>query len=90
MEECTLRVVEYRQSDPEIEPIDFDGYHFILTGPLAWFYRLFKSMDCEDAAVRELWPWLIAEKNKAIERANVNKKAAIHPHEITAFAQKSI
>ena len=47
-----------------IIPIDFEGVHLILTGPLAWFYRLFQVMGAEEAARRELYPWLAAEKKK--------------------------
>ena len=56
---------EFRQTTPEIEPIDFEGTHIILTGSLAWFYRLFKTMDCEEAARRELYPWLMEAKRKS-------------------------
>ena len=47
-----------------IVPIDFEGVHLILTGPIAWFYRLFQTINCEEAARRELYPWLMAEKKK--------------------------
>lgn len=56
---------EFRQVAPEIEPIDFEGVHLILEGPLAWFYRLFRTMDCEEAARRELYPWLKEAKKKS-------------------------
>ena len=58
--------VTFRKADPDIVPIDFDGTHLILTGNLAWFYRLFQTMDCEEAAVRELRPWLLEAKRKAV------------------------
>ena len=65
--------VTFRKAEPDIMPIDFEGTHLILTGTLAWFYRLFLTMDCEEAAVRELWPFLMAEKNKAVSvRQNKN------------------
>lgn len=58
--------VTFKQAEPEIMPIDFEGTHLILSGTLAWFYRLFLTADCEEAAVRELRPFLMAEKNKAV------------------------
>ena len=64
--------VTFHQVEPDIMPIDFDGAHLILTGPLAWFYRLFQSMDCEEAAVRELYPWLLEAKRKAVPVAKQN------------------
>ena len=56
---------EFRQVAPEIEPIDFEGVHLILEGSLAFFYRLFRTMDCEEAARRELYPWLCEAKRKS-------------------------
>ena len=56
---------EFHQVAPEIEPIDFEGVHLILEGPLAWFYRFFRLMDCEEAARRELYPWLMEAKRKS-------------------------
>lgn len=55
----------FNQVEPEIEPVDFEGTHLILEGALAWFYRLFRIMDCEEAAQRELYPWLKEAKRKS-------------------------
>ena len=56
---------EFVHVEPDIEPIDFEGAHIILTGALAWFYRLFRVMECEEAAQRELYPWLCEAKKKS-------------------------
>ena len=37
--------VTFQHVEPDILPIDFEGEHLLLRGPLAWFYRLFQSMD---------------------------------------------
>ena len=65
--------VKFQQVEPEPMWIDFDGAHFKITGPLAFFYRMFKTMECEDKAQQELYPWLMAVK-----------KAATAPQQITA------
>ena len=57
--------VTYQQAEPEPIWIDFEGAHFCLTGTLAFFYRLFQTMDCEDKAQTELYPWLKAAKKKS-------------------------
>jgi len=64
--------VKIQLTDPDIEPVTIDGVHFILRGKLAWFYRLFRTMDCEEKAIRELWPYLMAEKQKAVSVAKQN------------------
>lgn len=69
--------VQWQKAEPDILPIDFQGTHLILTGTLAWFYRLFQTMNCEEAAVRELYPWLMeAKRNK--------EKAVSAPQQNTA------
>lgn len=68
----TEYTVTFKQVQPDILPIDFEGVHLILTGPLAWFYGLFMSMKCEEAAVRELYPWLMEAKRKAVSVAKQN------------------
>ena len=55
---------ELHQVEPESEVIDFEGSRLILSGALAFFYRLFRLMGCEEEAVRELYPWLIEAKKK--------------------------
>ena len=71
---------ELHQVEPDIEPIDFEGAHLILHGALAFFWRLFARMGCEEEARRELYPWLLqAKKNgfttpdKAVRCANPEK-----------------
>ena len=64
---------EARFVDPEIEPVDVDGCHLILTGAKAWFFRLFRTMDCTEAAVRELYPYLLED----IQRVKEKKTAPI-------------
>ena len=61
----TELTAEFVHVEPDIMPIDFEGVHMILEGNLAWFYRLFKTMDCEEAAQRELYPWLMEAKRKS-------------------------
>ena len=56
---------ELHQVEPDIEPIDFEGTHLILRGPLAFFYRFFRLMGCEEEARRELYPWLVQAKKKS-------------------------
>ena len=56
--------VQYNHVESEPIWIDFEGAHFPITGNLAFFYRLFKTMKCEEQARQELYPWLMAEKNK--------------------------
>ena len=55
----------FQQATPDIEPIDFEGVHLILEDNLAWFYRFFRTNDCEEAARRELYPWLKEAKRKS-------------------------
>ena len=64
--------VTFKQAKPEILPIDFEGTHLILPYPLSWFYSLFMNMDCEERAVRELYPWLKEAKRKAVSVAKQN------------------
>lgn len=54
--------------EPEIEAVDVDGCHLILTGAKAWFFHLFKSMKCEEAAIRELYPYLLDDIRRAKEK----------------------
>lgn len=49
---------------PEPVYCDFEGVRLKLYGPLAVFYRWFRELDCEEAAQREFYPWLKAEKRK--------------------------
>ena len=58
--------VRYEHVEPEPLWIDFDGDHIRLTGTLAFFYRLFKTMDCEEKAQTELYPWLMAVKKNGV------------------------
>ena len=73
--------VTFQHVEPDVLPIDFQGVHMLIEGPLAWFYRLFQSMDCEEKAVRELYPWLMAAKKKWLER---KEKAANAPQQTAA------
>ena len=59
----TMRVT-YKQIEPEPMWIDFEGAHIKLTGTLAFFYRMFRTMKCEETAQRELYPWRMAVKKK--------------------------
>lgn len=70
--------VEFRQVQPDILPIDFEGAHLILTGPLAWFYGLFMSMDCEEKARQELYPWLKEAKRKAVSVPQQNTAPSLN------------
>ena len=63
----------FQPVEPEPEYIDFDGVHFPIFGTLAFFYRLFRTMDCLEAAERELFPYLTSAKNAWLNR---NQKAA--------------
>lgn len=70
MKPKTYRVM-YKQAEPEPMWIDFEGAHIKITGTLAFFYRMFKVMDCEDKAQRELYPWLMdVKKNGVISPEN--------------------
>lgn len=83
--------VTFQHVEPDIEPVDFEGVHMILRGPLAWFYRLFKTMECEEAAVRELWPWLVTEKKRTLERqAQLVKKNGVTTPDNAVPAIKAI
>lgn len=66
--------VEFHQAEPEIMPIDFQGVHLILTGPLAWFYRLFATMESKERAEKELYPWLVSAKLKYEKAVSVAKQ----------------
>lgn len=81
MKQAPQYKVTFQHVEPDIEPVDFEGVHLILRGPLAWFWRLFKTMECEEAATRELWPWLVTEKKRTLERqaALANKSGALTP-----------
>ncbi len=61
--------VEFRHVEPDIVPIDFEGVHFILQGPLAWFYKFIATNASEERAQNELWPLLIVERQKAVDAA---------------------
>lgn len=83
--------VTFRHVEPDIEPVDFEGVHMILRGPLAWFWKLFKTMECEEAATRELWPWLMAEKKRTLEhQAQLAKKSGALTPDNAASAVKAI
>ena len=84
MEEFT---VTFQKVEPEPEFIDFQGVHFPIFGALAWFYRLFRTMKCIEAAEQELYPWLIAAKNAWVNR---NKKSGIDSPINTAVAQNEL
>ena len=67
MAEVTFQYVE-----PEPIWIDFEGERFPIKGSLAFFYRLFRVMRCEEEARRELFPWLMTAKSnwlREIEKA---------------------
>lgn len=70
--------VTFRQVQPDILPIDFEGAHLILTGSLAWFYGLFMSMDCEEKARKELYPWLMEAKRKAASAPQLNAAPSLN------------
>ncbi len=71
--------VTFQHVEPDILPIDFEGEHLLLRGPLAWFYKLFQSMDCEEKAVRELYPWLMEAKRNKVKAAAIPTAAASNP-----------
>lgn len=60
--------VTFQQAEPEPIWIDFEGAHIRLTGTLAFFYRLFREMECEEKAQTELYPWLMAAKKEKMAR----------------------
>ena len=70
--------VEYKHVEPPVQAVTVNGQRLILRGTLAWFFRLFKTMDCEEAAIRELYPWLAEELNRS------NKKATITPANVAS------
>ncbi len=47
---------------PEYLPIDFEGVHMIIDGPLAGFYRLHRFNKTEAEVQDLLRPWLTAAK----------------------------
>ena len=46
----------------EYLPIDFEGVHMIIDGPLAGFYRFFRFNKTEAEIQDLLRPWLAAAK----------------------------
>lgn len=52
--------------EPDIRPIDFQGVHMILDGTLAFLYSLFANFYSEERAQQELYPVLLAEKNRVV------------------------
>ena len=75
MKPTNIRVI-YETVEPEVQVCEYLGEHLVLTGPLAFLYRGFKTMKGEDHAQRELAPWLNVEVEK--------KKAAIALQQIAA------
>ncbi len=59
----------YRHVEPDVEVVDIDGCHLILAGTKAFFFHLFKTMNCEEKAKQELYPYLLPEIKKAKEKA---------------------
>lgn len=55
--------VTYQEVEPDPIWMTIDGVFFPLTGALATFYRMFKVMDCEEAANRELRPWIMGARS---------------------------
>ena len=54
--------VRFEQVEPDPIWMTIDGVHFPLRGPLAFFYRMFQVMDSEEAANRELHPWIMGTR----------------------------
>ena len=72
--------VKFNHVEPDIQTVDFQGKRLVLTGTLAWFFRLFKSMKCEEEAVRELYPWLMEERNCSEKKATLTPaNVALNP-----------
>ena len=76
--------VTYQQTEPEPIWMDLDGVHFPLTGALAFFYRWFQVMDCEEAANRELRPWIMGARSAWMKK----REAVTAPQQITAQSLK--
>lgn len=70
--------VKYQHVEPPVQAVTFNGQRLILRGTLAWFFRLFKTMDCEDAAIMELYPWLMAELKRSNEKATLAPANVAH------------
>ena len=75
-------IVQYEQVEPEVIWMTIDGVHFPLTGPLALFYRWFAVLDCEEAAKRELHPWIMGARRVWMEKV----KAETAPQQISAMS----
>ena len=65
----------YNAVEPPIRPVDFEGVHMLLDGTLAFFYNMFANFYSEERAQQELYPFLLAEKNRTVaswRRTTVN------------------
>lgn len=60
--------VTYQQAEPEPIWLDVDGVHFPIVGPVAFFYKLFRTMRCEEEANRELYPWIMQARREWIDK----------------------
>ena len=74
--------VTYQAVEPEPIWMTIDGVHFPLTGALATFYRWFKVLDCEEAANRELRPWIMGARSEWMKK----REAETAPQQISAAA----
>ena len=73
--------------EPDLMPIDFQGVHMVLEGPLAWFYWFFKRNGVPIQKIEtELYPWLMAAKKKWLARGK--EKAATIPTATASIPEK--
>lgn len=72
--------VTYQEVEPDPIWMTIEGVYFPLTGPVAFFYRWFQTMDCEEAANRELRPWLMGARSAWMKKT----EAAASPQKTAA------
>ena len=72
--------VTYQQAEPDPIWLDVEGVHFPIFGALAFFYHLFQTMECEEKAMKELYPWIMGARAEWLRK----RKAVTAPQHITA------
>ena len=68
-EEIKLRG-EINCVEQQMEFVDVDGVHLILTDGRAFFYHMFATMDGPERAIEVLYPLLLPDIRKAKEKKN--------------------